>query len=249
MLALTPAIWTLTRPERRATPLRPNDGTIDGLGPTYPTDTSANRYTRSTTMFISTSKRTKQTMIRAARHTRKIRYGIGIVSVFAALAGATLWPAPSGAAPSRDSPAALVTQDGHGGHDHHEQNEDGITFGPAPAVFPAGAEMAVLQGDPSVAGAIFTVRLRLPNGYVIPAHWHPTDENVTVISGRFLVGLGDRFDKEALLPPLRAGGFITAPANANHFATAKGRTIVQVHAIGPFEMTYVNPADDPRTHG
>jgi quercetin dioxygenase-like cupin family protein len=200
-------------------------------------------------MFISTPTRTKQTMIRGARHTRKIRYALGTVSLFAALAGATLWSAPGSSASTGGQPtAALVTQAGHGGHDHHEQNEDGITFGPAPTVFPAGAEMAVLQGDPSVAGAIFTVRLRFPDGYVIRAHWHPTDENVTVISGKFLVGLGDKFDKEALLPPLRAGGFITAPANANHFATVKGRTIVQIHAIGPFEMTYVNPADDPRTH-
>jgi quercetin dioxygenase-like cupin family protein len=196
-------------------------------------------------MFIPTSRRAKATMIREARHTRKVRYWLGSISVAAALAGATLWSAPGGAATTRNLLVAPVTQ---GGHDHHEQNADGITFGPAPAVFPAGAEMAVLQGDPSVAGAIFTVRLRFPNGYVIPAHWHPTDENVTVISGKFLVGLGDKFNKEALLPPLRAGGFITAPANANHFATTKGRTIVQVHAIGPFQMTYVNPADDPRTH-
>ncbi len=108
--------------------------------------------------------------------------------------------------------------------------------------------MAVLQGDPSVPGALFTVRLRLPDRYVLPPHWHPTDEHLTVISGKFLVGLGDTFDKHSLLPPLRAGGFITAPANANHFAITKGRTVVQVHAIGPFEMTYVNPADDPRNH-
>jgi hypothetical protein len=196
-------------------------------------------------MFIRTSTKAKQTT-REARHTRRIRYWLGSVSVVAALAGATLWSAAGGAASAHDLPAGVAAQVGH---DHHEQNPDGIVFGPAPPVFPAGAEMAVLQGDPSVAGAIFTVRLRLPGGYVIPPHWHPTDENVTVISGRFLVGLGDTFDKEALLPPLRAGGFITAPANANHFATTKGRTIVQVHAIGPFQMTYVNPADDPRSHG
>jgi hypothetical protein len=108
-------------------------------------------------------------------------------------------------------------------------------------VFPAGAEMAVLQGDPSVAGALFTVRLRFPNGYILPAHWHPTDENVTVISGTFLVGIGDRFDRTALLPALHRGGFITAPANVNHFATVKGRTVVQVNAIGPFSLTYVEP--------
>lgn len=123
---------------------------------------------------------------------------------------------------------------------------DDLEWGPAPDAFPAGAEMALLQGDPSAAGAIFTVRLRFPNGYILPAHWHPTDEHVTVIDGTFLVGVGDRFDEKGFLPPLRAGGFITASAKMNHFAMARGRTEVQVHAIGPFALTYVNPRDDPR---
>ena len=111
-----------------------------------------------------------------------------------------------------------------------------------------GAQMAVLQGDPSVPGQLFTIRLRLPDGYVLPPHWHPTDENVTVIKGTFLVGLGDVFDRKATLPPLHRGDFISAPANANHFAQARGRTEVQVHAIGPFVINYVNPEDDPRNH-
>ena len=182
------------------------------------------------------------------RHTRTIRFGIGAVAVAAALAGATMWSSAGNASSASMPSAALATHDNQYGHDHHAQHEDGIKFGPAPAIFPAGAEMAVLQGDPSVTGAIFTVRLRFPNGYILPAHFHPTDEHVTVISGTFLVGIGDKFDKNALLPPLRRGGFITAPANANHFATTKGRTVVQVHAIGPFQMTYVDPADDPTTH-
>ena len=184
---------------------------------------------------------------RRSRHIRKIPLAMGaaaIFAMFAAITGVALQSSPSYAAPAYvESPPA------HGSHDHHEQNEGDFKFGPAPAVFPAGAEMAVLQGDPSVAGAIFTVRLRLPNGYVIPPHFHPTDENVTVISGTFLVGLGDKFDKKTLLPPLKTGGFITAPANVNHFAMTKGQTVVQVHAVGPFQMTYVNPADDPQKKG
>ena len=131
--------------------------------------------------------------------------------------------------------------------DHRPQHGDKVVFGPAPSVFPPGAEMAVLQGDPSVAGEIFTVRLRFPNGYVIPPHTHPTDEHVTVISGTFLVGLGDTIRNDAFLPPLRRGGFITAPADESHFAKTKGRTVVQVHAIGPFQMTYVDPDDNPET--
>jgi quercetin dioxygenase-like cupin family protein len=117
------------------------------------------------------------------------------VAVAAALAGAAMWSSVGNASPAAVKSAAHNDHDDHG---HHEQNEDGIKFGPAPAVFPAGAEMAVLQGDPGVAGAIFTVRLRFPDGYVLPAHFHPTDEHVTVISGKFLVGIGDKFDKHAL---------------------------------------------------
>ena len=118
-----------------------------------------------------------------------------------------------------------------------------VQWGPAPAVFPAGAEMAVLQGNPGGNG-LFTVRLRFPNGYRLAPHFHPTDENVTVISGTFLVGMGETADWKNTMK-LKAGGFVTAPANHAHFATAQGPTVVQVHAMGPFAMTYVNPADMP----
>lgn len=116
-------------------------------------------------------------------------------------------------------------------------------WGPAPPVFPKGAEMAVLQGDPST-NQEFTVRLRLPNGYKIPPHTHPTTENVTVIKGTFLAGMGGTFDQSALKPYER-DAFASIPANHPHYAMARGQTIVQVHAIGPFALTYVNPADDP----
>jgi quercetin dioxygenase-like cupin family protein len=146
----------------------------------------------------------------------------------------------AGEPPSSSSPTSAHVS----GHDTGEDGE--LVFSAAPPVFPFGATMAVIQGDPSVAGEVFTVRLRFPDGYVLPAHWHPTDEFVSVVSGTFLVGLGDAFDESALLPPLEAGDFVLAPANANHFATARGQTEVQVHAVGPFELTYVNPDDDPR---
>jgi quercetin dioxygenase-like cupin family protein len=118
-----------------------------------------------------------------------------------------------------------------------------LKWGPAPAIFPAGAQMAVLQGDPSGTG-LFTIRLKLPNGYKFPPHTHPTDEHVTVISGIFRVGMGKIFDASKMME-LKAGGFVTAPAQGAHFAMAEGATIVQVHALGPFAMTYVNPADTP----
>jgi quercetin dioxygenase-like cupin family protein len=120
-----------------------------------------------------------------------------------------------------------------------------ITWGPAPAVFPPGAEMAVVQGDPSKAGQPFIVRLRLPNGYRIAPHTHPSDEHVTVISGAFAIGMGSTFSESALTT-LPAGAFATAPAGHAHFAQAKGATVVQVNAIGPFAITYVNPSDTPR---
>jgi quercetin dioxygenase-like cupin family protein len=122
--------------------------------------------------------------------------------------------------------------------------EPNLNWGPAPAIFPAGAQMAVMQGDPG-GTALFTVRLRFPDGYKIPPHTHPTDENVTVVSGTFLVGMGSTFD-EKTATTLGSGGFVTAPANHAHFAAAHGTTTVQVHAIGPFAMTYINPADTPK---
>ena len=122
--------------------------------------------------------------------------------------------------------------------------QNDFQWGPAPPVFPPGAEMAVLQGDPG-SNNEFTVRLRFPNGYRIPAHTHPTAENVTVLEGTFLAGMGQQFDESALTAYQR-DGFASIPANHAHFAMARGNTIVQVHAIGPFVLTYVNPADDPR---
>jgi len=121
--------------------------------------------------------------------------------------------------------------------------EQNLQWGPAPSVFPPGAEMAVLQGDPSKAEP-FTVRLRLPNGYKIAPHTHPTTENVTVLTGTFLAGMGTQF-VESSMQALGRDGFASVPANHPHYAMAQGLTIVQVHAIGPFALTYVNAADAP----
>ncbi len=118
-----------------------------------------------------------------------------------------------------------------------------LKWGPAPAIFPSGAKLAVLQGDPSKAEAV-TVRLDFPNGYVLPPHFHPTAEAVTVIEGTFLIGMGDKVEKSKTMA-FPVGGFAVANAGQHHYAIAKGRTIVQVNLIGPFALTYVNPADDP----
>ncbi|HKW14918.1 MAG TPA: cupin domain-containing protein [Candidatus Krumholzibacteria bacterium] len=118
-----------------------------------------------------------------------------------------------------------------------------LKWGPPPPVFEQTAQMALVSGDPSKAG-LYTVRLKMPAGYKIMPHFHPTDENVTVISGTFSLGSGDKFD-EATLKSLPAGGFGLLPAQMHHYAMAKTACVVQVHGMGPFALTYVNPADDP----
>jgi len=121
-----------------------------------------------------------------------------------------------------------------------------VKWGAAPPIFPKGAQMAVMAGDPGKSG-LFIIRLKLPAGYKIPAHHHPTDENVTVITGTFSLGMGDKIDakKSATLTP---GGFAVAMAGMNHFGFSKTGAVVEVAAEGPFGMTYVNPADDPTRH-
>ncbi len=117
-------------------------------------------------------------------------------------------------------------------------------WGPAPPLVPPGAKIAVLAGDPTKA-APYTVRLKFPTNYAIPAHSHPTDENVVVVSGALYMGMGDKLDKKAG-KPLGTGGYALMPANANHFAYTKGPTTIVLYGQGPVEFKYVNPADDPR---
>ena len=117
-------------------------------------------------------------------------------------------------------------------------------WGPAPAILPAGAKAAVLDGDPTQSGP-FTLRLMFPSGYRIPPHSHPADEHVTVISGHLNVGMGDQFDKKKATA-LHPGAFGVIPAGMHHFAWASDRTVIQLHGMGPWKLTYVNPADTPK---
>jgi len=117
-----------------------------------------------------------------------------------------------------------------------------LKWGPAPAIFPAGAKMAVLQGDPGKSGP-FVLRLMTPGAYAIPPHWHSQDEQLTVISGTFYFGLGDKVDAKKATG-LPAGGFHFLPAKAHHYAFSKAPAVVQVSGNGPFDVTYLNPADD-----
>ena len=117
-------------------------------------------------------------------------------------------------------------------------------WGPPPPFLPSAAQASVVQGDPGAAGE-YTIRLQMPDGYIIPPHYHPTDENVTVLSGTLMLGMGDEIDRRTA-DRLTGGGFAVAKANAHHYAIAVGPTVVQVHEMGPFAITYVRAADDPR---
>ena len=122
-------------------------------------------------------------------------------------------------------------------------NAKSLKWGSAPPVFPKGAQIAIVSGDPFKVGP-FVVRIKVPKGYKLPAHNHPTAEYITVISGRFHMGTGDKIDLKRGFE-LRQGGFGEVPAKMNHYAWATAETIVQVHGQGPFALTYVNPEDDP----
>lgn len=122
---------------------------------------------------------------------------------------------------------------------------DQVTWGACPPAIPPGAQCAVVEGDPKTPDALFAMRARMPDGFTIPPHFHPADEHVVVYSGVLNMGTGDKLDKEAghALP---AGGFMVMPAGEHHYAWAKGETVIQIYAIGPWGLTYVNPKDDPR---
>ncbi len=104
--------------------------------------------------------------------------------------------------------------------------------------------VAVLAGDPAKPGP-FVVRLKSPAGTKIPSHWHPSDEHLTVIEGTLALGMGETYDAKELRA-LPAGSFATMPRDMRHFGLSKTKTVVQIHGTGPFQVFFVNPADDPR---
>ena len=122
---------------------------------------------------------------------------------------------------------------------------DAVKWGPAPPALPSGAQMTVLAGDPAAAGMV-VLRVKMPAGYAVPPHWHPSDEYVTVLSGSLTLGMGDKVDVDSA-KTLTAGGFGVAPMQMHHFAMSKDGAIIQISLMGPFGITYVNPADDPRS--
>jgi hypothetical protein len=130
---------------------------------------------------------------------------------------------------------------------HVAVRPDAIKWGPAPPSLPPGAQLAVLVGDPTKPDTPYVLRAKLPDGYKVPPHWHSSDENVTVVQGTLRIGKGEKLDPSKM-EDLPTGSFMHMPKTMRHFAMAKGETIIQVHGIGPFDITYVNPGDDPRTN-
>ncbi len=127
---------------------------------------------------------------------------------------------------------------------HNAFTPSEVSFGPAPSFVPAGAKLAVLEGNPMANSGDYTLRLEMPDGYKIPPHWHPKRENVTVVSGTLEFGMGDTFD-ESKMKPFPAGSFAYLDPNMHHYVKAKGATVVQVHGMAPVKFNYVNPKDDP----
>lgn len=121
---------------------------------------------------------------------------------------------------------------------------DKLKWQAGPPSLPRGAMIAVLEGDPTKEGP-FVFRLKLPDGYSVPPHTHPKTERVTVISGIFNIGMGDKVDRTATRP-MTVGTYGFWPAGMKHFVWTKGETVLQFHGIGPWSIQYVNPNDDPR---
>jgi hypothetical protein len=173
--------------------------------------------------------------------------GLSAAAVFAAFTGAGIEAQaepkkqPPPAAEKKQPPAAEKKQ---AAGKHVMITATDVKWGPNPPGLPAGAEVAVLDGDPAKAG-MFTMRVKVPDGYLVQPHWHPTDEHLTVLSGNLMMATGSKWD-DAALHDMTAGSYSKMPRRVNHFVKVKGETIFQVSAMGPFAITYVNPNDDPR---
>jgi quercetin dioxygenase-like cupin family protein len=140
--------------------------------------------------------------------------------------------------------AALPGAAGEKASDHAVLAPSDINWGTAPPSLPAGAQAAVLYGDPGKEG-MFAFRLKVPKDYRIAPHTHPAPEVVTVISGTARLGMGAKADrsKAKILP---AGSFFALSPGTAHYFFAEEDTVIQLNSMGPWQINYVNPKDDPR---
>lgn len=168
----------------------------------------------------------------AMRDTLRLKAGVRIAAsaIAIGLAVAAAVSAPKALAQAGDGHTILGVND--------------VKWSPAPPSIPAGAQVAVLYGDPGKEG-LFALRLKLPKGYALAPHTHPKPEIVTVISGTFRLGMGETADRNKVRP-LSAGSFFAFNPGMAHFAFTDEETVIQLNSTGPWSLTYVNPNDDPR---
>jgi hypothetical protein len=162
-------------------------------------------------------------------------------------------PALAGSAPASTAPAATAlaataqpapeatTQPAP---EHVIYMPDDLKWVDGPPSLPKGAQVVTLTGDPAAAGP-FTIRIMVPAGYKVPPHFHPADENLTVLSGDLFMAVGDTWD-ESKGHILGKAAFSIMPKGMHHYAWSVSGAVLQVHGMGPWGITYVNPADDPR---
>jgi quercetin dioxygenase-like cupin family protein len=127
---------------------------------------------------------------------------------------------------------------------HTAMSGDAIKWGAAPPSLPPGAQAAVVLGSPAKEG-LFVLYLKFPAGFVVPPHRHSKDELVTVISGNFVITAAEKVDRPSI-KALPAGSFFHLPAGTAHYAVAETESVVQLSGMGPFDVTYIDPKDDPR---
>jgi quercetin dioxygenase-like cupin family protein len=140
--------------------------------------------------------------------------------------------------------AGLASTAMAGGASEGFVNAKDIQWGAAPPMIPKGAKIAVLQGDPGKSGP-FVMRLMVPAGYKIPPHWHSQDESLTVISGSFYFGKGDKAETSGA-PTITAGAFHYLSGKDHHYLVAKTPSVIQINGNGPFDVTYINAEEDPQ---
>jgi quercetin dioxygenase-like cupin family protein len=143
------------------------------------------------------------------------------------------------------APCSAQTPKEHKDLGHVMLTPSQVQWQTGPASLPPGAQIAVLDGDPSQAGMSYTIGLKMPDGYRVPPHWHPSDASVNVVQGSFIMGVGEKVEP-AQAQEMTAGSYMRVSKGVRHYEWTKGETIIYVYGLGPLDTIYVNSADDPR---